>query len=190
MNPLLRALGPITAGAGYSALLDRLSYGSYDKDSMSERRGLNALFNGLLGAGGTKLLTSGHGPTGVSMMAAAPVKDVALAAMKPLHDIGKQVKSKTRSENARTALYSLLGIGALGVGASSVYNASERHKERKDNAGQITVTLPTKNPGDAETQVTLPLVRGKLPKSILTQIDRDVKRRMRAGGKERTLHRN
>ncbi len=182
----LKPLGYLAAGGANAALLDRIAYGDYSRESMSEKRGLNAVFNALLGAGGAGLIGHGHGATGVSMIAAAPIKDVALAAQKPLHDWADLTKKQLSTEKAKMALYSLLGLGALGVGGAAVYNAADRHKERKRDTGTITVTLPTKKPGDAETQVTLPLVRGKLPKSILTQIDRDVKRRMRAGGKERT----
>lgn len=191
MNPVVKALGHLGTGGAISALLDRIQYGSYDKDSISEKRVLNALFNMGLGAGGSKLIGSGHAPAGISMIATAPVKDVAMAAMKPLHDWSAYAEDRARTEKAKTALYTALGLGGLGLGGAAAFKALDHHKElqnRKD-LGTINVTLPTKDPNDKETVVTLPLGDGRLPKSILAEINRDMKRRLRAGGDERTMRR-
>ena len=58
-----------------------------------------------------------------------------------------------------------------------------------EDKGRVRITLPTKNPGDAETVIELPMGEGmNLSKTLLRNLGRDTKRRLREETKERTRH--
>lgn len=56
--------------------------------------------------------------------------------------------------------------------------------------GKLKVTLPTRNPGDNETVVEVPLENIDLPHSMFSNIRRDAKRRLRRESAERIIHRD
>jgi len=58
-----------------------------------------------------------------------------------------------------------------------------------EDKGSISITLPTKNPDDAETVIRLPMGSGiKLPKTLLRDLSRDTKRKLREETGGRTHH--
>lgn len=93
-------------------------------------------------------------------------------------------------------LAGLLGVGGyLGHRAVKAMEKPQESTitiEQKPEPARVTMTLPTREPGDAETTVDLPLPEHeeiRLSKSLFDSLGRDVRRRLRAGAKERTRRR-
>lgn len=75
----------------------------------------------------------------------------------------------------------LLGAGGLGyAGLRSIRN-------KNVSKGRIQVAMPTRNPGDKETIIDLPLDSPLLSTAMSSNLDRDIKRRIRQEGRSRTL---
>ena len=55
--------------------------------------------------------------------------------------------------------------------------------------GKVRVTLPTKNPGDQETQIEMPFEQIGLSQALHGAITRDTRRRLRSESASRVLHR-
>jgi len=89
-----------------------------------------------------------------------------------------------------------LGAGGLGIGALGLlaYNA-KRNRELKNEElaqrgeGRIHVTLPTKKPGDVETNIELPVGDLNMSKALRWRIGRDTRRRLNEETSGRTRHR-
>jgi hypothetical protein len=91
-----------------------------------------------------------------------------------------------------------LGLGLLGVGGAHAYHkkrladASEeqaRVAQRMKTRGHINVTLPTRDPNDAETQLQIPLEEIEMSNSLSGRLRRDFLRRLHKETKERTARR-
>lgn len=90
-----------------------------------------------------------------------------------------------------------MGIGAAALAAlvgSSIYNNNRRTQVaedtmRRDQNGKIRVTLPTKNPGDQETQLEMPIQNVELSNTLMTSLRRDLRRRLRSESAARTFRR-
>lgn len=83
-----------------------------------------------------------------------------------------------------------VGDGEPLVNSTSTNNVFAGGTGGPDNpnvGGKIRVTLPTRNPGDNETQVELPLENMPMSNAILNDIRRDTRRRLRLEGGVRTV---
>jgi hypothetical protein len=56
--------------------------------------------------------------------------------------------------------------------------------------GRIRVALPTSDPNDRETELDMPMDNLEVSNTQLSKLQRDLRRRIRREGKERTLHRS
>lgn len=84
-----------------------------------------------------------------------------------------------------------LGLGALGLLALNAKKQRELKEREIENAqkGRVKITLPTKQPGDTETQVDIPFDDLNLSKALRGRLSRDTKRRLHSETKQRTRHR-
>jgi hypothetical protein len=83
-----------------------------------------------------------------------------------------------------------VGDGEPLVNASStVFAGGSGGPDNPNVGGKVRVMLPTRNPGDNETEVELPLENVPLSGAVLHNIRRDVRRRLRAEGSSRTIPR-
>jgi len=124
----------------------------------------------------------------------------------------EEVRTIINNVGAEIPMWGKLGLGAAGLGAGylgwkGLQQSRENAKLMRDviadkkiemtaarDAGRIKITLPTRNPGDAETIVDLPIDNFSLSKKILNakilnDLGRDTRRRLRSGNKERIRHR-
>jgi hypothetical protein len=77
------------------------------------------------------------------------------------------------------------GVGYLGLkGINALQGVADRAE--RPESGRIRVTLPTKNKGDAETQLDLPVQEMALSDALVGKIRRDVRGRLRHETNERT----
>ena len=109
-----------------------------------------------------------------------------------------QTRINNQKDFKRLALMGTLGTGALGLGLGTLglgyMGVREARKARKQmekpkdvrDPGRVRITLPTKDPNDNETQIELPLDHYKLTQTAVTQLRRDLRRRLREEGEERT----
>jgi GNAT superfamily N-acetyltransferase len=80
----------------------------------------------------------------------------------------------------------LLGGGALGIKKIVDEMAARRQLEETRSGGRVRVTLPTKNPGDGETQIDMPVASAPISNTLQGGINRDVLRRLRREVTSRT----
>lgn len=190
INPrLLRGLGNLATGLGTATLYDQIAYdvpksvGDLDKG-----RVLNFLFNSALGsAGGHMLRTPATANAGIGLIAAAPVKDLALKGM------GTLKKYEDSLETGGKARKLMLATG-LPLAALATYGLLRGGKNKTtikfpEDKGRIKLTLPTRDPSDVETQVDLPLSHANLSNAARWGINRDIRRKLTAETKERTQSR-
>jgi uncharacterized membrane protein YgdD (TMEM256/DUF423 family) len=174
-----------------------------------KQRALMGLFNTGLGAAGTHYLTkkpidateaAGNTAKGLGLILSAPAKDAMMAggglaaeARKALpevtEDLDKMTDNAKGLSDKEKLVAAILGLGALGVGAYGAHRLSKSLDAQSNaaNAGRVMVTLPTKNPNDIETQVSIPLVDTGVSAKTYQQLGRDVRRRLRGESKERKL---
>ncbi len=111
-----------------------------------------------------------------------------------LQERAQRARESLSGGRMRTLLGAGLGLGALGLGAVGVSEARkarkqlEKPKDQRD-MGRVRITLPTKDPHDNETVVELPLDHAKLTQTAINQMRRDIRRRLRDEGQERTIPR-
>jgi hypothetical protein len=137
---------------------------------------------------------------GQGLMFSIPAKDALMAAgglaadtRKNLPGIVQNLENITDKPQAFTnkdkLMAALIGAGALGVGAYGAHRISKSMDEQRNaaNSGRVTLTLPTKDPNDVETQVSIPLSDAGVSAKTYSQLGRDVRRRLRGESKERKL---
>lgn len=136
---------------------------------------------------------------GVTAAMMAPTKDLVIAGTRLAGGVDKSLPSinsalnrpqQANPEGMTTRdklLAAALGVGALGIGAYGVSRINKRMAEQNtlSNAGRVTLTLPTKDPNDVETQVSIPLDDVGVSAKSYNQLGRDVRRRLRGEGTER-----
>lgn len=158
-----------------------------DKDKWDTFRTLQLIANLGFGGAATK------GQTYLRDVANIPMKDVALAGTAALYkhmneDGGSTPGSSAGGLSAEQKL--ALGLGGLvaaGIGYKGVSALSNLAKAQQQKAkGRVTVTLPTKNPGDKETYLELPMEDESISSAQLEKLQRDVRRRLRKETTERT----
>lgn len=173
--------------------------------------GLNAILGGI---GGTALANK-QILGGAGAIALAPTKDLALKGIGTLHNVDNAAKESVKNlVKERKAIPSapptssgenwvesipkgaMLGAGALGVGliGTILHTAKQRRKADKEkldqeNSGRVRITLPTKEKGDAETQIELPVGDLNLSQNLRQKLNRDYRRKLVSETKERTIRR-
>jgi RimJ/RimL family protein N-acetyltransferase len=207
-----KVLGNAAAGLGIAGGMDVLTHGrglspSEYWDSlkhMDMSRMGNFAFNTALGGGSLGAIRSGQEglkTVGTYGLLAIPSKDVALQATgempkarEALETAAKNLAPQPGMSNKTKLLLGALGlVGAGGLGAlmhrGNKATESLANATRSSAGGRVQLTLPTKDPGDVETQVTLPLEELMLSKNIQQSLSRDTRRRLRDESKERTQKR-
>lgn len=175
-------------GTGGAALFEGMSgdpVWRHPTETNAWRAGTNVGLVGLstilarLGVKNNMPYLTGAGITGAM---GAPIKDMALAGTG-----AAQSHRKAMDKLPAKLLLGLLGGGAL-AGAGALLS---RGNGVETDTGKIRVTLPTKDPDDAETQVEFPFQPKTLNLSHKVQdnLARDLRRRLRSEGRERTLTR-
>ena len=84
-----------------------------------------------------------------------------------------------------------MGLGALGLlGGAGYLTSNALHSmaaaSKNEQGGRIRVTLPTRKPGDAETQLDMPMQQVPLSNALFGKLQRDVRTRLHRETKERT----
>lgn len=100
----------------------------------------------------------------------------------------KSIMDWAGENKGQAALAALLGVGALG-GAGYLANRginALREVANREQKGRIRVTLPTRKPGDAETQLEIPMRDIELSDTMFGKLRRDFRDRLRNETTERT----
>jgi ribosomal protein S18 acetylase RimI-like enzyme len=199
-------LGGIPAAAGMDALTygREKSFEDYLNTPITTNRVVQALANT---AFGSLMLKPGLGiPERIAVAAGIPAKDVAISAIPAIPSLTESVKdiADNKSQSLADLISALsptqkalgLGVGAAGL-LGGGYLAHKGIKSLRDlasaqqqaNKGKIRVALPTKDPGDQETIVELPIDDLDVSRSQFEKLQRDLRRRIRKETKERTVQR-
>lgn len=171
--------------------------------SGDKTRNLMFYFNALGGGTGTKLLSSkgaGNKAIGTGFLFGIPAKDTMIISGRMQHTADKSIPKflellanpkSTPSDSGLSKkdkiVAAALGLGALGLGAYGIRSIAKGLSDKADAArsGRVTLTLPTKDPRDVETQVSIPLSDTGVSAKTYSQLGRDVRRRLRGESKER-----
>jgi hypothetical protein len=174
----------------------------WDKERL-QMGGLNALLGGLGGQQvGQALTVPGKSKAlygGLTSIAMAPTKDLALKGVGTLHNVDAAAKKFAETGGGGISNIppaALLGAGGLGLGALALlaYSAKRKADHRDDSLalqskGRVKITLPTKAPGDNETEVELPFDDLNLSQALRGRLGRDTRRRLYSETKQRTVRR-
>lgn len=105
-------------------------------------------------------------------------------------------KALSQGEDRNKLIKGALVLGAGGVGIGSILALLKGNREKKLNdlvarprGGTIKVTLPTKDPGDNETQIEIPMSHINMSESLKGRLSRDLRRRLLTETKRRTKSR-
>jgi len=84
-----------------------------------------------------------------------------------------------------------LGLAALGLNLYKHKKNSDLEKDQMaiDEKGRVRITLPTKQKGDAETTIDMPLEEIAMSKALRSRLGRDARRRLYSETKARTKKR-
>ena len=186
-----------------------------------KNRKLMGLLNAALGATGGYNIANKNTITGLTAMTLAPTKDLALKGLGTLHKVDSvadaaakklteaggdplNINVETTSGGGESSsgkgipTGAWLGAGGLGLGALALaaYNSKKRRdieeeKVKAEAMGRVRVTLPTKQDGDHETVVDIPLNEHemKLTQALKGRLGRDTRRRLYSETKARTRRR-
>lgn len=191
--PFSRYAIPAVAGLGATGVYDQLAFPKDPNPFSDYRRGLNTVFNLGMTTGGAALLHGGIGKgpagagavaAGLGMMVTPPIKDLALMAQKPVHDVSKTMDNVNRNSQIG------LGLGAAAVGLGGLGLAKYISSKAKQDSPRVKITLPTKNPHDRETVVDMPLNNDAIPPRTLLRMEQQMRRQLRAETRERALKRD
>lgn len=200
------AIGGAVGGPG----LDYAKYGEGQtfersfKDGLADtsrahQMKLNTVLGALSGLAGVGVGIKGAVPIALGI----PAKDLLIKADSKLTQLDVKKLNESLDPSAasvappsqipRSALLVAggLGLGALGLLAYKLKSEANNRAEMLEaqRQGQIKITLPTKKPGDAETQVSLPFSDLNLSNALRSRLGRDTKRRLHQETKERTRRR-
>jgi hypothetical protein len=214
-NAKTQALASVLGALGTTAFFDQAAdtkrpIGStFQPWKWDKERTLMGGLNALLGAVGGHQIASKNVLTGLGAIALAPTKDLAMKGVGTLYNVDNAATEAAKSfahdrakPPAENPIKSIpkevwLGAGGLGLGALGIllYKAKqnsdmEQKRLALDSAGTASVTLPTANPGDIETQIQMPVGNLQLSNTLLQRLGRDTRRRLRTETRARTKHRN
>lgn len=192
------------------------SFGEYGRSLYN--RPMNsamALLNwGLFHRGGKDFFGKGNAPAtkafGLAQLIGVPTKDLAVQGIPTVQNINAAAARYAREgsgvvNNSATAggnlwdsipgavKWGVGGAGGLGL-AAFLYNqqrqaAAAEAQSQKGQSGTLRVTLPTKKPGDAETELEMPLSKIQLSDTLRGKLHRDLKRKLRTETAARTYRR-
>lgn len=177
---------------------DRTLSSSLQPWTWDKNRMLMGGLNALLGGVGGQRLTKGEVGQGLTSIALAPTKDLAMKGVGSLHKIDEAAKkfSESEADGRRIPGEVWLGAGGLGLGALALLAYNAKRKADYNDAmlaeqakGRVRITLPTSQAGDNETQVELPFEELNLSKALRGRLGRDTKRRLYAETRQRTRRR-
>jgi len=175
-EPVVRGLAGATNMAALSALSGAIRKG----------KGKNAL--GLMGGLLAKEL-------GISGFAAAPKIPGAIDAFTQAQQRAN-IPTAPSTATPETPMWQkalpYVGAGAIGLGgvlALSRLAKGVRDMGAQQSRGKVMLRLPTKEPGDQETTVELPIQELGLTEKMIGNIGRDTRRKIRQESKDRTWHR-
>lgn len=206
----LKMLG---GGGAAAAFMDSMTYGrdksweEYKNTPFTTSRAVQAIAN--LGFGGAAASPKFNLSEKLLALGAIPGKDVALNAIPAIPSITDSAKTLAESSKkpsgllesinslsptqktigAGAGIAGLLGAALLGYKGISAANRLAASQEARAG-GRIRVALPTKDPGDTETTVELPMGDLAVSNTQLAKLQRDLRRRVRSESKERTHSRN
>ena len=190
-----KLLGSLMAASGIGGAygLDYLQHpgeGHLLSDPKSNSRwrwgnaGINSAF-----LGSVPLLFAKNYPAAAAVMMGSPFsKDLMVA--------GLPLVNKMRENEGKKGLNALLaagiGVGALGLGGAGLnkYIKSKNEDKARVEQGELSVILPTKDPGDGETKMTMSVPKAQLSEAMLSKVHRDVRKRLRSENRERTMKRD
>jgi hypothetical protein len=206
-KPWLRAVGALLGAAGTTAGFDRVMHMDRPADeslkpwTWDERRALMGALNAVLGASGGYRLGGGH-MDGFIPIGLAPTKDLALQGLGTLHKLeglvdpakGALTATGGGSEGGATKIPKELLLGALGLGVGGLGVAAYAAKRKADavdaaRGGRVKVTLPTKDPDDAETTLDIPIEDINMSNALRSRLGRDARRRLHEETRKRTQRR-
>lgn len=201
---LAPTLGAFTAHTTYDQLADpenRTLESTFRPDTWGDdkKRKLLAAFNMLAGAGIGWGAANKNAPAAIAGFMGLPLKDVALKGLGLMDNVDLLAKA-TRSAIARpkegvpkNVLYGMLGLGAgaLGLGAYASLQKARAASAQADAArgGRVKVTLPTKDPNDAETLLDIPIEEMNLSNALKARLSRDTRRKLYEETRKRTKRR-
>lgn len=164
--------------------------------------GVNKMRSGLTGVGEKATRDFGIGAAGVTAaVPSAGATDAVLNSIAPINKLGPaldkfMVDKPTpagMSDKAKLIIGLLAGGTALGAGvlAHKRNKALEAQADavNKQHGGRVNLTLPTKDPTDAETTIDIPIEDINLSNNIKNQLGRDTRRRLRQESNSRTKKR-
>lgn len=209
MTTTQKTLAALGIGTGTAGFMDALTFGrdkswdEYKKQPITTARAANAVLN--MGLGAASMVPGLSPSTRATMLSSIPFKDFALAATPAVPSIAESLKhtaeqppqkglleslsSTQKAVGAGAGLAGLLGAGYLGYkGVQSLGNMA--NAQQAAAGGRIRVALPTSDPNDRETELDMPMDNLEVSNTQLSKLQRDLRRRIRREGKERTLHRS
>jgi len=161
--------------------------------------GLNT---GLMRTGAPLMKNPATVPLGMGILGSIPAKDMLLQGLGVLPVIGQAagrhaLPTDAGTQGMGTGAKVALGTGAAALAAllgSSIYNGNRQTKAaeeavQREQGGKIRVTLPTKNPGDQETQLEMPINNVSFSNALMQNLHRDIRRRLRTETAARTYRR-
>ncbi len=207
-----RLLAALAGAVGTTVLADQAAEPERSWESSmkpwewDKQRGLMGTINAGLGAIGGHQVSAPGGTgiiPGITAMTLAPTKDLVLKSLGSLGKVDRvadqaaealaRPPAPTGSAIPRSALLGALGLGVGGLGIAA-YMAKRKgdaaaSQAETARAGRVKVTLPTKNPGDAETTLDLPINELQISQALKTHLGRDARRKLLAESRERTRRR-
>ncbi len=199
-----QALSSLLGAIGTTALFDQSADPSRTLESTfkpwqwDKERALMGGLNAILGGLGGNQLSKGEIGKGLGAIALAPTKDLALKGIDTLHHVDDAAKkfADTPTVGGRLSPAVMAGAGGLGLGALALLTYSAKRKADHRDAvleeqrkGRVRITLPTKAPGDNETEVELPFADLNLSAALRSRLGRDTRRRLYSETKQRTKRR-
>jgi hypothetical protein len=141
--------------------------------------------------------------SGLGALLSPVAKDLMMKGQQSLHKSDEMMAALTAASKrepkslgdmvSKPMLYGALGLGAGGLGLAA-YSALQKARAAKAQAeaargGRVRVTLPTKDPGDAETFLDMPLEEINLSSALKQRLGRDTRRRLLEETRKRTKRR-
>lgn len=164
-----------------------------------KKRKLLAVFNAAAGAGIGWGAANKHVPSAIAGFMGLPLKDVALKALGLMENADALTTATREAIQApkegipKSMLYGALGLGAGALGLAGY--ASMRKARAADaqaeaaRGGRVKVTLPTKDPNDAETTLDIPIEEMNLSHALRARLGRDTRRKLLEETRKRTKSR-
>lgn len=87
----------------------------------------------------------------------------------------------------KSTIGAILAAAGIAGGSALLGRSNHTPQTQQDSKGRIKVTLPTKRPGDIETQLDMPVEQIELSNALMSKVRRDVRKRLRGESEERTV---